>query len=302
MAKSKISDPSRYLYQLNVNRLEGRMIRLDNKKVESEILFVGGLSANLEYWWGLIRALSDFGSISAPDLPGIGGMTSFYKIGKRPTIDNYADYLASYVKLRYGKRSLIIVGVGFGFVIATRMLAKYPQIARRVNLVVSLGGYADAEDFKLSSKVEKAHRFITYIASKRILSDVLKGTIYSEKMLRWQYGRRLGSKNIKSTAASSLINSEVKRWQDSDLRTFGAIVGQLSSFTNCNSPIDVKTWHVFLSEKALIRNRVEQHLRIIFNDLTLTSSHKKNNYVLSQNKRTASYFLPSDLKQQLRSV
>ena len=301
MSRSQSTDPSKYIHPLNMNRLEGRMVRLDNKKVDSEILFVGGLSANLEYWWGLVRALSDYGSVSAPDLPGIGGMTSFYKIKRRPTIDNYADYLATFVKLRYRRRQLTIVGVGFGFVIATRMLAKYPEIARRVNLIVSLGGYADAEDFRLGSKIAKAHQLLSYLASKRIPSAVLKKMLYNEQLMRWQYGRRLG-RNAKSDAGNSLIIGEVRRWQSSDLRTFGAIVNQLSSFTNCSSPVDVKAWHVFLNEKALIRNRVEQHLRVIFADLTIANSTKKNSYVLNQNKRSASYFLPNELKQQLRLI
>ena len=301
MTRLKSTAPRKYIHQLNMNQLEGRMVRLDNQKVATEILFVGGLSANLEYWWGLIRALGDFGSVSAPDLPGIGGMTSFYKIKRRPTIDSYADYLATFTKLRYGRRRIVIVGVGFGFVIATRMLAKYPEIAHRVNLIVSLGGYADAEDFKLGSKILKVHQLLSYLTSKKIPSLVLRKILYNDLLLRWQYGRRLG-RNAKSDAANALIIGEVRRWQSSDLRTFGAIVGQLATFTNCNSVVDVKAWHVFLNEKTLIRNRVEQHLRVIFPDLTIANSTRKNSYVLNQNKRSASYFLPNELKQALRSI
>jgi len=35
---------------------------------------------------------------------GIRGMDSFYKIGRAPTLDAFADYLAAFIKMRYRNR------------------------------------------------------------------------------------------------------------------------------------------------------------------------------------------------------
>src|SRR3712207_1180020 len=94
-------DPADYIEPLNINRLEGRMLRLpapDTKQAAGrEILFVYGHHSSLERWWGLIQALNRYGAVTMPDLPGFGGMDSFYKIGKKPTIDNLADYVAAFI-------------------------------------------------------------------------------------------------------------------------------------------------------------------------------------------------------------
>lgn len=117
------SSPTDYIVPLNINKLEGRMMYVppdgDNNR---NILLVYGHHAMLERWWSFVENLNDFGSVTMPDLPGFGGMDSFYKIGKKPTIDAYADYLAAFIKLRFKRKRITIVAISYGFVITTRML------------------------------------------------------------------------------------------------------------------------------------------------------------------------------------
>src|SRR3954470_17459407 len=142
MVKNSLKNPADYIVPLNINRLDGRMLRLPAKSARQaknrEILFVYGLHSSLERWWGLTQVLSRYGNVTMPDLPGFGGMDSFYKIGKKPTLDNMADYLAAFIKLRYKNKKLIIAGMSFGFVIATRLLQRYPELTKKVALLVSI--------------------------------------------------------------------------------------------------------------------------------------------------------------------
>ena len=87
-----------------------------------------------------------------PDLPGFGGMDSFNSIGRTPTIDEYADYLAAFVKMRYRRKKVTIIGISFGFVVATRMLQRYPELASKVDIVVSIVGFMHKTDFLFKSK------------------------------------------------------------------------------------------------------------------------------------------------------
>ncbi len=295
------NDPAKYIAPLYINHLEGRMLRIINKKNATEILFVGDLSANLEFWWGLIRALHDFGSVTAPDLPGIGGMTSFFKIGKRPTLDNYSDYLSSFVKMSYRNRRIVVVGVGFGFVAVTRMLARNPDIAARVNLLISLGGYADHEDFISKPYSAIGYRLLGKLFSMRMLSIILGSTVYSRYLLKHKYMHRISMPNS-SSAKKILAENEVQRWLSSDLRTFGAVVNQLTTFSNCGYQISLNLYHVSLGKKELNQNHIEQHLKIIFKEVIMLQQIKKNVYSLKKDKRSAGAFLPPELKHQLRLV
>jgi pimeloyl-ACP methyl ester carboxylesterase len=82
-----------------------------------------------------------------PDLPGFGAMDSFYKIGRAATLDNYADYMASFIKLRYKRKKPIIVGMSFGFIVVTRMLQRCPDLVKKVEMLVSFAGFAHKDDF-----------------------------------------------------------------------------------------------------------------------------------------------------------
>src|SRR5687767_2102595 len=123
-----VQDPADYIVPLNMNGLRGRMLRVPTPKNKNrEILAIYGHHALIERWWGLIQNLNEFGGVTMPDLPGFGGMDSFNKIDQKPTIDNYADYLAAFIKMRYKRQRITILGISFGFVVATRMLQRYPE-------------------------------------------------------------------------------------------------------------------------------------------------------------------------------
>src|ERR1700691_2505061 len=127
-------NPADYILPLNMNGLSGRMIRMAAPAgVKREILFIYGHHASLERYFGVADLLNKYGAVTVPDLPGFGWMDPFYKIGEKPTLDNYADYLASFVKLRYKNKQFVVVGYSLGFVIATRMLQKYPELSKKVD-------------------------------------------------------------------------------------------------------------------------------------------------------------------------
>src|SRR3954467_13947355 len=130
MAKRKIGAAD-YILPLNINGLQGRMLRApSNTNKKREILLVYGHHAALERWWSLVENLVQYGNVTMPDLPGFGGMESFSKINTKPTIDNFADYLAAFVKLRYQRKRVTIYAISYGFVVVTRMLQRYPEIAK----------------------------------------------------------------------------------------------------------------------------------------------------------------------------
>ena len=95
--KTTLKQPADYIQPLNINGLEGRMLHVPAPpKKHREILLLYGHHAKLERWWSLVENLQQYGSVTMPDLPGFGGMDSFYRVHRRPTIDAFADYLADY--------------------------------------------------------------------------------------------------------------------------------------------------------------------------------------------------------------
>jgi pimeloyl-ACP methyl ester carboxylesterase len=311
MAKKIVYNPADFIVPLNINGLEGRMLRMpgDAKRRDVEILLVYGHHASLERWWGLALALRHYGTVTMPDLPGFGGMDSFYKIGKKPTIDNLADYLAAVVKLRYKRKRIVIIGMSFGFVIATRMLQRYPELSKKVLLLVSIVGFAHKDDFTFS-KV----RYYSYLNAARIFRLRVPATIFrrvalNSLILRHLYKRTHNARDKFSGATTKdelayLLDVEIGLWHENDVRTYMYTTTQFLQFDNCASQIDLPVWQVSAHDDRFFDNYlIEQHMRIIFSDFhDIPSKMTTHAPSVIASEKMATLLLPIKLRRVLRNL
>jgi pimeloyl-ACP methyl ester carboxylesterase len=169
MPKTSSNSPADYIVPLNINGLDGRMLKAPAfSGVESkEILLIYGHHAMLERWWTLVQNLQEYGNVTMPDLPGFGGMDSFARINRYPNIDAYADYLAAFIKLRYRRKKFVVIGISFGFLVITRMLQRYPELTKKITLVVSIVGFMHKDDFVYPARNRKMFAKITRVFATR---------------------------------------------------------------------------------------------------------------------------------------
>ena len=295
--------PDNYIVPLNINSLEGRLLRYPNKiKKNTEILFVYGRHTSLERWWGMIQVLHSFGTVSVPDLPGYGGMDSFYKINKKPSLDNMAEYLATFIKMQYKKRKFVIISVGYGFSVVTRMLQKYPELTEQVKLNVSLMGYADKEDLKNNLLLRLGFYIYTSIFKRRLPSYIVKHLFLSKFILRQRY--LLGKKEYHSDKITQLVNIEIELWKINDLRTYMYSTQEMLRFTNCHQEVKLPVYHVYaLDDQRFINANIEQHLKVIYDEYhpyPIKSAAKALKYATA--RRSVSTLLPPQLKQTIRNL
>ncbi|HSW65762.1 MAG TPA: alpha/beta hydrolase [Bacillota bacterium] len=269
-------DVSAYIEPLNMNGLRGRMLRLPAAKANDkrELLVVYGHHAKLERWWGLVQNFNSFGTVTMPDLPGFGGMDSFYTIGQKPTIDNLADYLAAFIKLRYKRRRIGIVGISFGFVIATRMLQRYPELAKRVEVVVSCVGFAHSDDFMFTKRRMFFYRLGVRATLLPGITWLFKTIGLNPITLRYAYTKTHNARHKFEAAAAdgldmfnAVMDVEIDLWRINDLKTHLFTTKEFLSLDNCKKQVKVPVWHIASKGDYYFDNyRVEQHLRVIFSD------------------------------------
>lgn len=273
-----MSSPADYIVPIDINGLNGRMLKMPAPaKHNREILFIYGHHSTLERWWGLIQVLNDYGAVTAPDLPGFGGMDSLYKIGQKPTLDALADYLAAFVKMHYKRRKVSIAGLSFGFIVATRMLQRYPDLAKKVDVLVSVVGFAHRDDFMFSKSRYNAYVLASRILSYRLPSIFFKNVLLHPAVLRSIYGKTHNAKHkFKDTSKAEfdrLMDFEVHLWQANDPRTHMFTTVEMLTVDNCQKKVDLPVWHVGVEgEKYFDNHKVEQHFRIIFNDFHMALS------------------------------
>jgi pimeloyl-ACP methyl ester carboxylesterase len=297
-----------YIQPLNMNGLQGRMLHMPAPaRTNRELLVLYGHHALLERWWGLVQNFNTYGAVTMPDLPGFGGMDSFHKIGQKPTIDNFADYLASFIKLRYKRRRVTIIGISFGFVVATRMLQRYPDIAKKVDIVISAAGFAHHDDFKFTHRRLLTYRAITRIVSCPPVAVLFRHTALSPWVLRKAYARTHNAKHKFAEVAAlpekfeAMMSVEIDLWHLNDVRTHFATTNEFLRLDNCKQQVNLPVWHVYTKHDQYFDEKVvEQHLRVIFSDYEAAVANMENHVVsvLADKKETAP-FIPHKLRRYL---
>lgn len=258
---------------LNINGLKGRVLRISAKKPakSSEILLIYGHHSSLERMYGIAEAFSEYGTVTMPDLPGFGGMDSFYKIGMKPTLDNLADYLATFVKLKYRRKQVKIVGMSLGFAIATRMLQRYPDLVKKVDVLVSMVGMTHKSDFKLSRTRQFLFRSAGRILSHRLPAFLFYNIILHPAVIRTFYSRTHNAKHkfkdLDAKSHKQITEFEVILWRINDVRTYGLTGNIMLTLDNCQKQINLPVHHISVNDDQYFDNAViEQHMRVIFTD------------------------------------
>ncbi|HSW79273.1 MAG TPA: alpha/beta hydrolase [Candidatus Saccharimonadales bacterium] len=307
MPNKTSQSPSDYIIPLNMNGLQGRMLRMPAPtKRNREILLVYGHHAVLERWWGLVQNINEYGAVTMPDLPGFGGMDSFLKIGKKPTLDNYADYLASFIKLRYKNRHVTIIGISFGFVVVTRMLQRYPELSKKVDFVVSIVGFIHKDDFIFKQSARRFYVFLARLFATRPISYLIRHVFLNAFVIKNLY-RRLsrGKKRFAEADVAefeNFIDFDVYLWQTNDVRTHWLTTYQFLLLDNCKVHVDVPVWHVYAPNDYYFNNSVvEQHMRITFSEYHPVEAKEIVNHTPSilANKKEMSVLVPPGLRRVL---
>lgn len=296
---------------LNMNGLEGRMLRIASstkKYKKNEIMLIYGSHASIERMYGFAKFLSKFGNVTLPDLPGCGGMQPLQKNGLKPTIDNLADYLASFVKLRYRNKKVTIIGMSLGFVVVTRMLQRYPELQNRVSTLISLAGFSNANDFLMSKKKRRQLATSARIVSNRALAWLYYTIALHPLAIKTVYARKENARrkldHLTEQQRINAVEFEIRLWRENDARTYLLTSAEMLFIDNCTIQIPMVVHHVSVdNDQYFDNNRVEQHMRIIFDDFIEHHASMPNHAPsILADPSEASQLLPSSLQKVLRKM
>lgn len=290
---------------MHVNGMDGRMLRLPAPKSKKRnILLLYGHHSSLERMFGLAEVLNEHGSLIMPDLPGLGGMDSFYKIGQKPTLDNYADYLASLIKLYYKRRRLTIFAMSFSVPLVVRMLQKYPELAKKVDLFISIAGFVHRDDFIFSRKLYWSLRSMAYIFTYRLPAAFAKRVILTRPVIKSTYLAVSGWHDKMKDASTPeermrRIDFEIGLWQMNDVRTRMSTMTMMFTVDLCKGQqLDVPAYHVTATQDRYFDHEVvKQHLHIVFKDLKVIPSKMANHApTIVANAEEAAPYIPKRLR------
>lgn len=249
--------------------------------------------------------MSAYGTVTMPDLPGFGGMDSFYSIGQTPTLDAMADYLATFIKLHYKKRPITIGAMSWGFLVTTKMLQKYPEIAKQVNLLISMVGFAHYSDFKFSDSKRKLGVRVAKGMSNPVMSSFFKGVMLRPFMIKAFY-RAAAKKHPKMKDAdkqelTKRVNFEVVLWRSNDVRTYFYTNGLMFSLNLVTAKVNLPVVHVRVDTDQYFNNdSVQRHLKQIYSDVKSYKAHLPNHApTVVDDPKEAGAILPPAVRKML---
>jgi pimeloyl-ACP methyl ester carboxylesterase len=298
-----------YILPLDINGLQGRMLRLPppSPRKKREILIVPGHHTSIERLAGLTAYINQFGAVTLPDLPGFGGMDPLYNIGEKATLDNLADYLASFIKVRYKSRRFTIMAVSYGFTVVTRMLQKYPEIAKKVDLLVSWVGFVHKDDFRWKKNTVFWLKYGSLFASMRLVASFAQHVVLRGPIIRKTYlmveDKHPKFKNVENAQVrDERINFEIKLWQINDIRTYMALNYKMFNMNLCGEHVGLPVYHVAVQNDHYFNNLVvEEHMRAIFSDFILIETKMPVHApTVVATKKEVEAFVPAKLRQALR--
>ncbi len=301
----KFVNPADYIMPININGMEGRALRLEssNRHNKKEILLIYDVADNLEKWWGLAVVLKSYANVTIIDLPGLGGMDSFFSIGLKPTLDNMADYIASYIKLKFKRKRLSMIAVGFGSVLVTRMMQRNKDISAKINTLVFINGFAHKDDFTIKGFDRYVMKMYNYVCSTKPVSDILKVTLFNTLALKIRYPLNKVRVNRGGPARTFVRRFLIDLAKATDLRTKMYLKRELPNLDNCQVRIDATLWHITTSNSELniISKLVDQHFQVIFNKYHQlpTKIGGKMPLVLNNDKLAIKY-LPGRIRRELK--
>lgn len=268
---SLVEEAKKFISPLRIDGLKGRVLRIPcpDKKTKQEILFIYGSHASLERGFGMAEDLSQYGNITVPDLPGFGGMESFYKIGKKPELDNFADYLALFIKQHYGNQKITLVGFSLGSAIVTRTLQKYPELTRQINLLISYAGLSHHNEFIFPDRRKKVYKALSLIGSNRLFAFFFRYVFLNRFVLRRTYSKTYLAKHkfkkMDVRTEKEMVELEIILWQINDVATWAKTANIMLNIDLVNTKIDLPIWRIVLDgDQYLDGHRVTENMKRIY--------------------------------------
>ena len=308
MQQAEINIPDDYISGLNINGMHGRVLQMPARQRayrNTDVLMIYGHHSSIERMYSLATHFTRYGNVTMPDIPGFGGMDSFYTIGQEPSLDAMADYVATFIKLHYKNKKFLLCGMSYGFLIATKMLQKYPEITKQVTLLLSVVGFSSKEDFSFKPRTYKLLTVSSLIGSWAPIAFITKHIILTKPVITATYTILSKShakmKDADINERKRRIQFEVYLWKCNDARTY---FYTSLSFLTCdltNKKVSIPLLHVTVkNDQYFNTDEVVKNFNSIYPKVTMHTAKLPNHApTVISTEQEAAKIIPNKLKKYL---
>jgi pimeloyl-ACP methyl ester carboxylesterase len=195
--------------------------------------------------------------------------------------------------------------MSWGFLVTTKMLQKYPELAKQVNLLISFVGFASREDFKITAGKQRAARFTSKCMSGAMTAGFFRYALLQPFIIKNAY-RMMASWHPKMKDADKAelerrISFEVTLWQSNDARTYMFTNNIMFNLDLTKDKVDLPMVHIAVdSDQYFDNKRVVKHLKRIYSDVTVVKSNLANHApTIVDDVKEAGAIIPASVRKML---
>jgi hypothetical protein len=189
------------------------------------------------------------------------------------------------------------------------MLQRYPDLAKKVTLFISIAGFTHEDDFVFTKTRMLSYRLGAGLFSLPLAASFFRRVCLNKYILHAVYRHTHNAKDkFKSVAAEEvkeIMDFEVRLWHDNDVRTYMKTTSEFLRLDNTTVHIDLPVYHVAVAADRYFDNRVvEQHMEIIFKEYHLLATLDVANHAPSvlADAKAAAPFVPPRLRRLLSDL
>ena len=191
----------------------------------------------------------------------------------------------------------------------TRMLQKYPELSKRVQMVISIAGFSHKDDFAFSKKRYWIYRLAAAFFSRQLPAAFYKYLILRPIYIRYVYRHMFNAKQKfrgkKAQELKRAIEMEVDLWRNNDPRTYMATAHTMFTLQLPGKGyIDLPIYHAGVVDDHYFNNlSVEQHMRMIYSDFIRgkikTPTHAPS---IITTAKEAAFFVPKEFIRVMNKI
>jgi hypothetical protein len=200
------------------------------------------------------------------------------------------------------------MAMSLGFVVVTRMLQLYPELAKNVEMMVSIVGFAHKDDFIFSRSRVKFYRTISAIFSRKVPAWLFQALFLQPFYLRRAYKHsRFAKEKLSKLSGDEFkrtMDMEVILWRINDLRTQMKTNNEMFKLDNTKKHINLPVWHVASKkDRYFDHTRVEEHMRLVFSDFNIAYTKDPNHApTIIADAKAAAPFIPDEVRRAIRQL
>ena len=188
------------------------------------------------------------------------------------------------------------------------MLQRYPDIAARVDLLISVVGFTNKDELLFTKSRYAFYYGLASFFKYKLPSAFFHNVILHPAVLRTFYSRTHNAKHkfadLDAAGKAELTEFEIHLWRINEIRTYMTTTLTMMTLDNIQKKVNLPVWHIYVAADNYFNNDlIDTNMHKIFTDFTPVRAPIKHHMPnVTAGKDEAATLFPKKITQLLKAA